>query len=115
MNIFKNMTNEEMFEHDEEIFKTVLNLPNIKLIMLDNGIGDHIIFKSILPEILEKYNNIVISCCYPYVFDDYPNLKLISISEGKKLVNVDELNIYKKMADWDWKDSVQNAYRKLYL
>lgn len=106
---------QELYIHDEEIFKQVLNLSDNKLVILDSGIGDHIVFKSILPELLEKYNNIVIGCCYPYIFEDYPDIKLISIAEAKKLINDDELNIYKKMADWNWRDSLQNAYRKLYL
>lgn len=104
----------ELYQNDEEIFRSVINNMK-KLIVLDNGIGDHIVFKSILPEILEKYSDVTISCCYPFVFEEYPDLNIISIEEAKRLVNHNELNIYKKMIDWNWQDSLQNAYRKLYL
>ena len=104
----------ELYEHDENIFQQLLY--NIKLIVLDNGIGDHIVFKSILPELKEKYDSIIVACCYPEIFEDeYPDLKLISIELAKKSINLDNYNIYKFMADNNWSDSLQNAFRKKYL
>jgi glycosyltransferase involved in cell wall biosynthesis len=106
---------EELFIHDEKIFQQLIGFGDKKLIVLNGGIGDHIVFKSILPEILEKYKDIVIGCCYPDIFEDYPDIRLISIEQANKLINTEELNIYKWMIDNKWTKSLQNAYRGLYL
>jgi hypothetical protein len=31
-----------------------------------------------------------------------------------ELGNIDEYNIYAKMDQWNWKDSLENAFRKMY-
>lgn len=102
----------ELYAHDEEIFRSNLNVGY--LIVLDNGIGDHLVFESLMPEILDKYNKVTIACCYPEVFDEW-DVECISIATAKQMMNVDEQNVYKKMADWSWEGSLQNAFRKLYL
>ena len=39
-----------------------------------------------------------------------------SIAEAEMLFgNLDQWNIYKKMDEWKWKGSLENAFRKLYL
>jgi hypothetical protein len=39
-----------------------------------------------------------------------------SIAEAHQLFgDLDTWNIYIKMYQWKWKDSLENAYRKLYL
>jgi hypothetical protein len=39
-----------------------------------------------------------------------------SIAEAQALFgDLDQWNIYKKMAEWNWQDSLENAFRKLYL
>lgn len=102
---------EELYKNDEKIFSSILGIGY--LVVLDSGIGDHIVFKSILPELKEKYGHITISCCYPFVFDE--NEDIISIEQANKIVDIDNYNIYKFMSDNNWNDSMQNAYRKLYL
>jgi hypothetical protein len=48
--------------------------------------------------------------CYPEVVPGR------SIAEAQHLFgDVDAWNVYKKMDQWKWKDSLENAYRKLYL
>ena len=112
--------NKEAFDHDEEIFKNQLNEYKIntksyKLCILDNGLGDHLVFKKLIPELQNKYNNLIIACCYPLVFEEYKNIKIISISEAQLLTNINEYNVYKKMAEWNWKESIELAYKKMYL
>lgn len=102
----------ELYGHDEEIFRSHLNVGY--LIVLDAGIGDHLVFESIMDEVLEKYNKITIACCYPEVFDDW-SVDCISIADARRISNIDDQNIYKNMIDWKWEGSLQNAYRKLYL
>lgn len=105
--------NSSYFEYDDKIFKNSFNSQFIAV--LDNGIGDHIVFRSLLNDLRKKHDDITIACCYPEVFRDDSDIKLISIADAKTLTNIDELNIYKKMVDWNWNDSLENAFRKLYL
>lgn len=112
---FSKMTDLEMFQHDENIFMQSLNLGY--LVVLDNGIGDHIVFETLMDELFAKHPKISMACCYPEIFDKYISDKMqyITLDMAKCICNVDELNIYKKMNDWNWKKSLQEAYRKLYL
>jgi hypothetical protein len=39
-----------------------------------------------------------------------------SIAEAQALFgDIDQWNIYKKMAEWNWTGSLEDAYRKMYL
>jgi GT2 family glycosyltransferase len=115
--------NPEFFEADDKIFQNKLKEWGLsdavtKLICLDAGLGDHWCFKSIFSEIREKYKNkkIVLAVCYPFVFADEPNIKIISIDEAKQMVgDIDQYNIYKWMWNKDWKGQLADAFRGLYL
>jgi len=107
------------WKYDELVFEKKLKEWGItpkqyKIIALDNGLGDHCIFKKILPEVQAKYPNLILATCYPEVFND-TDVKQISLSEAHMVTNVTDQSIYNKMIDWDWKDSLENAFRKLYL
>ena len=98
--------NRELFEHDEYIFRNIVGLKDKKVVILNGGMGDHIIFK----RILSKLDDPLIYTCYP---DIIPGK---SIAEAKMLYgDIEPYNIYRKMAEWKWTDSLENAYRKLYL
>lgn len=86
-----------------------------KLIVLDSGLGDHLAFLNVLPEIKEKHKDIILAVCYPDVFVDHVDLRLISIDSAKAMGPIDEYNIYKKMWDWNHKTSMVDAYRRLYV
>lgn len=92
----------EMFEHDEHIFQ----LRDHTIVVLDCGMGDHIVFKHVLPEIRN-----------PYVFTCYPDIVPgKSIGEAMQLLgDIGPYNIYGKMDQWNWKDSLENAFRKMYV
>jgi hypothetical protein len=53
----------------------------------------------------------------PGVFTCYPEIiEGKSIAEAQALFgDIDQWNIYKKMDIWNWLDSLENAFRKLYL
>uniref|UniRef100_A0A6M3IIG1 Putative glycosyltransferase n=1 Tax=viral metagenome TaxID=1070528 RepID=A0A6M3IIG1_9ZZZZ len=111
----------ENFQHDTQIFLNKLTEWGIKLkfnkiIVLDCGLGDHLVFKKILPEIKEKYKDkrIIVACCYPLVFEDDKDIILTSLAEVGITTNIEEYNIYKKMELWKWRDSLENAFKKLY-
>jgi len=110
-----------LWKHDQEVFNSYLVEWNKfkdsnKIIILDNGLGDHICFRIILPEINKKYKNITIAACYPEVFED-DNVNLISIQEAKDLLNgnIDRFNIYRFMVEKNWEKSVSEAFMELYL
>lgn len=94
-----------MFEHDENIFRNFLQYKNKTIVVLNCGMGDHLVFSKILPLITN-----------PEVFTCYPEIVAgRSIAEAEALFgNLDQWSIYKKMHQWNWKDSLENAFRKLY-
>ena len=99
-------TKQEMYLHDEQIFRNIVGLSNKTIVVLNSGFGDHIVFSRVLPDI----PNPVVFTCYPEVVPGR------SIAEAQALFgNIDQYNIYGKMDQWKWTDSLENAYRKLYL
>jgi GT2 family glycosyltransferase len=97
---------QEMYYHDEQIFKNFLENRNNTIVVLNCGLGDHIVFSHVLPDLKN-----------PIVFGCYPELiPCRSIAESQHLFgNIDQWNIYKKMDQWKWKGSLEDAFRKLYL
>lgn len=102
-----------VLEDKKDIWK--LLDPESKLVVLDCGIGDHIAFLMVLPDLLVKYPKIVLSVCYPYLFENF-NLPLISIGQSKILTNdqLDKYNVYKWMIDKRWKDKLFKAFKSMY-
>jgi hypothetical protein len=93
----------ELYQQDNEIFNVIVN--NKTVVILDCGMGDHIVFKKVLKDLTDP----IVYTCYPEIVPGK------SIFEAKKLYgNLDKFNIYKKMDEWDWKGSLENAYRKMY-
>lgn len=98
-------TKKEMYEHDERIFRNIVGMSDRTIVVLNSGLGDHIVFNSILGSI----RNPVVFGCYPEV------IPCRSIAEAQALFgDLDQWNIYKKMCEWNWKGSLQDAFRKLY-
>lgn len=95
----------DFYEHDERIFRNILGLENKTVVILDCGMGDHIVFKHVLPHI----KNPVVYSCYPNIIPGK------SIAEAIHLYgDIGSYNIYQKMDQWNWKDSLEKAFRKLY-
>lgn len=102
---FKYMSEEQMFLHDEQIFRNILGLKDKTIVVLDCGMGDHIVFKRVLPFI----KNPIVFSCYPEIIPGR------SIAEAQRLYgDIGSYNIYRKMEEWNWKDSLENAFKKLY-
>jgi len=99
-------TNQKLYEQDELVFRNTITYKDKKIVVLNCGMGDHIVFKNVMPDI----TNAEVFTCYP---DIVPGR---SIAEAKALFgDIDQWNIYRKMAQWKWTDSLENAYRKMYL
>jgi hypothetical protein len=97
--------NMELYEHDEYIFRNFLNLENKTIVILDCGMGDHVVFKRVLPDI----KNPLVFSCYPEIIPGK------SIAEANILYgDISSYNIYKKMDEWNWTGSLEDAFRKLY-
>lgn len=111
------------FDHDEAIFqkrmkeKYGVEIIKPKLMVLDSGIGDHLVFKAVLPEILKRWANhkIYLACCHPDLFKEWPEIEILSIHEASLISSIEEHNIYKWMWDRNWKGSLEDAYKGLYL
>jgi glycosyltransferase involved in cell wall biosynthesis len=99
-------TKKEMYEHDEQIFRNHVKLKDFTPVILNCGLGDHIVFSKVLP----KIKNPFVFTCYPDVIAGQ------SIAEAQAMFgNIDQWNIYKKMDEWKWTQSVEKAFEKMYL
>lgn len=99
-------TRQDMYEHDERIFRNIVGLQDKTIVVLNCGLGDHIVFSKVLPNI----KNPVVFTCYPEVVPGR------SIAEAQALFgSIDQWNIYKKMDEWHWTESLQKAYERMYL
>ena len=97
--------NVELYNHDEYIFRNFLAHKDKTIVVLNSGMGDHVIFKHVLPRI----KNPVLYTCYP---DIVPGK---SIQEAMDTFgDIEHWNIYKKMDQWNWKGSLEDAFRELY-
>ena len=96
----------EMYEHDEQIFRNFIRFHDKTIVVLNGGMGDHLVFANALSNIPNPW----IYTCYSEIVQGH------SIAEAQHLFgNIDQWNIYKKMDQWKWKGNLENAYRKLYL
>ena len=99
-------TNQKLYEQDELVFRNTIAYKDKKIVVLNCGMGDHIVFSNVMPDI----TNAEVFTCYP---DIVPGR---SIAEARALFgDIDQWSIYRKMAQWKWTDSLENAYRKMYL
>lgn len=95
--------NFELYQKDDRLF----NYRDRTIVVLDCGMGDHIVFKHVLPEI----KNPLIFTCYP---DIVPGLGL---AEAKELLgdSYQDYNIYGKMEKWNWTGQLEEAFREMYV
>jgi hypothetical protein len=117
---------EEDFLHDEAVFQKVIKEEwkmkhtDPKVFILDSGIGDHYAFKHALRDYIDTgtTREIIICCCYPDVFHDMKDrVSLYSFADALYLYGtplVETHNIYKYMAENNWKGPLTDAYKSLY-
>lgn len=96
---------EEMFRRDDEIFRNHLSHRDKTIVVLNGGMGDHVVFSHVLPDV----KNPEVFTCYPEIVPGR------SIAEAQHLFgDIERFNVYAKMSQWGWKDSLENAFRKMY-
>lgn len=101
----RSTNNKELYDNDEKIFRNLLNLQDRTIVVLDCGMGDHIVFKHVLPLL----DNPIVYSCYPEIVPGK------SIQEAKNTIgDIESYNIYKKMDEWKWNQSLEKAFRKMY-
>lgn len=115
---------EEMWKHDEELFKQRYKewgiKPNIPFpIVLNCGLGDHYAFKTIMPELIEKHKGekIFFACCFPQLFEEYANkVRIMSIADAMLMLghNIENFDVYKFMVDNKWRGHMIDAFKSLY-
>lgn len=96
----------EMYTHDEIIFRNVVQNRDKTIVVLNCGMGDHLVFSHILPEI----KNPMVFSCYPEIVPG------MSINVAQNLFgDIDKYNIYRKMDQWKWQGTLEDAFRRMYL
>lgn len=119
----RSYTDGSLWAKDEEIFKAKLAQWGVqpreyKVVVLNNGLGDHFMFKQILPELIAKNlgRRIIIANCYPEVFKDVDGVTMASIGDAQAAFgNLDSWDIYRFCEAHDWKRPLADAYREMYL
>lgn len=95
----------ELYDQDEKIFQNITGVRDKTIVVLDSGMGDHIVFKRVLKDI----KNPLVFSCYPEIIEGK------SIGEAIEMFgDIGHYNIYRKMDEWKWTGSLENAFRKLY-
>lgn len=104
-------TNNEMYAHDQGLFKKWLDFKNTKkrLYVFADGKGDHYMAR----QALDIQPGSVIACCYPECFADL-DVEIISISEAQQIVDTKDYSIYTWAHKNEWKAPLIDAYREMY-
>lgn len=109
------------WDNDEKLFRERLREYGVgvpkkeKCFVLDCGMGDTIVFKSLLPRIKEKYKDykIILYVCYPELFKG-EDLEFRSIADAyNQLGNLDRFNIFRWCIDHKWSKEMKYAYAKM--
>jgi hypothetical protein len=102
----------EAYAHDEHIFNNWMRMKVMKFFYLDNGLGDHIVFRKLLDDL--KIARATVACCYPEVFQG-TGLNIISLAEAQKMgCNPEQHNLYKWMDMNGWKRPLYEAFKEMY-
>ena len=87
-----------------------MNDENVKYIHLGVGIGDCLMFRNLIPELLAKYKKVVIGSMYNQIF----------VGMGVDLVPYEQIlgyaneNVYDWCQDHHWTGHLMDAYREMY-
>jgi len=103
-----------LWEHDEGIFRNEMTKWGYKMIALSHGLGDHLMFVNIIPELLKRCKTLVLFCVWGEVFQGLPNVVCLPLGAAAGF-GVRETGIYEWMTKYNWKRSMLKAYEKLYL
>ena len=97
---------QQMFESDDRIFNNFLEYNDKTIVVLNCGLGDHIVFT----KVIDRIKNPAVFTCYPDVIPGESIEKAIEL-----FGSIEQWNIYRKMDQWKWTQSLQAAFERLYL
>jgi GT2 family glycosyltransferase len=103
-----------LWAHDEGIFRNEMTKWGYKMIALSHGLGDHLMFVNIIPELLKRCQTLVLFCVYGEVFMGLPNVVCLPLGAASGF-GIAETGIYEWMVKYNWKRSMLKAYEQLYL
>jgi hypothetical protein len=95
-----------MYQHDEIVFRNTIAYKDKTIVVLNEGMGDHLVFKHVLPDV----KNPEVFSCYPEIVPGRPIADAINL-----FGDITRFNIYHKMNEWNWKGTLQDAFRKMYV
>jgi len=107
-------TDKTLWEHDEQIFRNEMTRWGYKMIALSHGLGDHLMFVNLIPELLKRCKTLVLFCVYGEVFMGLPNVVCLPLQDAASF-GVKETGVYEWMTKYHWKRSMLKAYEELYL
>jgi hypothetical protein len=118
----RSYTDGSLWARDEQVFLGKLKEWGVspkeyKVVVLDNGIGDHFMFKAILPQLMAQNHGkrIIIANCYPDVFKDVDGITMASIADAKAAFgNLDQWDIYRFGEEHQWKRPLVEAFKVMY-
>ena len=98
--------NQDLFFHDERIFRNILAARGKTIVVLNCGMGDHVVFSRVLP----KVKNPWVFTCYPEIVAGEP------IAKAEQLFgSLEQFNVYAWMDKNKWKQSIELAFERMYL
>lgn len=106
------------WEDDERLFQSKLaewgvSGDQTKYIVLDAGRGDHVLVKSLLPRLKQKYPKLVAATCYKDIFNG--EVEQISIADARnRLGNLDRFNVYRWCQEHNWTGELGKAYERMW-
>jgi hypothetical protein len=118
----RSYTDGSLWARDEEVFKRKLaewgvKPKEYKFVVLNNGLGDHFMFKSILPMLIRQNygKHIIVANCYPEVFKRIEGVTMASIGDALAAFgNLDQWDIYRWCEERQWKRSLPEAFKEMY-
>lgn len=114
----------DMWQADESVFSGLMREwgvgKDVMWVNLDCGMGDHVIFLSVLDEIkaANPGKELWIAACYPHLFDEADGVVLKSVAEGRTALGkmFDDLNVYLFCAKTGWENKpLAEAFKNLYI
>ena len=110
-------SNQEKYNSDHIIFMKWLTFQKMNkfLVVLNNGKGDHVVFKKdIYPRLKEKYgDNLLMAVNFRDIFPEEKNL--ISPADAEMFVNLRDYDVYGLGMRLQWKGPIKELYEKLYF
>lgn len=119
----RSYTDGSLWAKDEKVFQVKLAEWGVvpqeyKFAVLNSGLGDHFMFKAILPELIEKNpgKRIVIANCYPEVFKGVEGITMATIGDALAAFgDLRQWDAYRAGDERQWKKSFPDLLRAMYL